>query len=314
MILRIRDILIVSRYEFMFGGIFFLFVVSALASSTWSRLSDNLFLIFCGSILWYLSHMIGSQVNCISDYEFDRKNKSHLSDAVDRLGHKTIWIFIHIESLLSLVVTFYMVWLTAQPVLTILWLIGYAITMGYSLEPVRFKRRGLLNPLSLLMVLYVLPVSYGYLTLKYDADILIIVLLATVGFQMLSLIIMNALEDVPEDNSHDIKTPFVLYGVRSTSLIAFSIFLIFSFPVSICFYQLIGSEMHRLIFIILNICGQLFIIRDMGLVTLNAWRLNPDTLKDQTNFQDIRRIGRRNSIHFAILGLIISMGSALSLQ
>src|SRR5215211_6953568 len=108
----VRAFAVVSRYEFMFGGIFFLFVVSALASGHWDNLWHNAGLAGWGTVTWYLSHMIGSQVNCLADYELDRKYKVRVPQAVDRLGRNTIWGLILVESLLALLVTLHMVGLT----------------------------------------------------------------------------------------------------------------------------------------------------------------------------------------------------------
>ena len=108
----------------------------------------------------------------------------------------------------------------------LLWGIGWLVSMGYSLEPVRFKRRGFLNPALLLAVLYAFPMHiYGYVVLRSDPDMTVIAVLTAVGLQMFSLILINEVEDIPEDRAYGIETPVVkfgLYPVSVTALLFFS--------------------------------------------------------------------------------------------
>jgi len=198
---RVADFFIVSRYEYMVGGIFFLFTVSALATGSWAQFGASLALIGLGTAVWYLSHMIGSQINCVADNELDRTYKVRVAAAVDRLGSPFILGCIVLESVLAVLLVWYMARLTGKWALPLLWGIGWLISMGYSLEPVRFKRRGFFNPASLIAVLYALPMIYGYVALRDDLDMVIVAVLAAVGLQMFGLILINEVEDIPEDRA-----------------------------------------------------------------------------------------------------------------
>jgi 4-hydroxybenzoate polyprenyltransferase len=309
----LKDFFIVSRYEYMVGGIFFLFMVSALATGSWAQLSVSLAIVGLGVVVWYLSHMIGSQINCVADAELDRSYKVRVAAAVDRLGSPFILGCIIVESVLALMVVWYMARLTGKWVLPLLWGIGWLISMGYSLEPVRFKRRGFFNPASLIAVLYALPMIYGYVALRDDLDVVIIAVLAAVGLQMFGLILINEVEDIPEDRAAGIETPVVVLGLGPVAAIALFVFALPAVVTIGGFAILIESPGARLVFVVAAALGQLLIIRDLVTLTIVARRTTADGAMDEPMPEEIRRIGKRNSIHFAILGLTIAIGSALAL-
>ena len=75
--------------------------------------------------------------------------------------------------------------------------------------------------------------------------------------------------------------------------------------------MLIENTGARLLFIAAATLGQLFIIRDLITLMLTAWQPAFTETMQEAMPQVIRQIGRRNSIHFAILGLTIAIGSAV---
>jgi 4-hydroxybenzoate polyprenyltransferase len=299
----------------MVGGIFFLFTVSALATGSWTQLGASLALVGLGTVVWYLSHLVGSQVNGIADEELDQAYKVRVAAAVDRLGSPLIWACIVVESILALLVVWYMARLTGKWLLPLLWSIGWLITMGYSLEPVRFKRRGFLNPAALLAVLYALPIIYGYVALRDDLDMVVIAVLMAVGLQMFSLILINEVEDIPEDRAYGIETPVVKLGLFPVAVMAL---LFFALPAIVTiggFASLIENTGARWLFVPVATLGQLIVIRDLVALTLVARQpAFAGAMQGATMPPEIRRIGKRNFIHFAILGLTIAIGSALALS
>ena len=310
MMSALRAFLVVSRYEFMFGGVFFLMIVSILATGSWQRMADSGLLIGLGIALWYLSHMLASQVNCIADHSLDRVYKRHLAAAVDRLGIRRIWLFVWGESLLALACAAYMFALTGKPLLPTLWIFGWLVSMGYSVEPFRFKRRGILNPLSLILVLYALPMLYGYHALSDRINANILLLLAATGLQMLSLIVLNELEDIPEDSIHGIRTPLVCYGLWPALPVVLVLFIVGAGMSLYLFSGLIESSWPKVSFLVLGSAGMAFIAKDIVALTVTAWQGRAAAIED---LRLIRLLGRRNSMHFAALGLVMCMGSIFSL-
>ncbi len=311
----VRAFLVVSRCEFMVGGVFFLFFVSALASRTWAQLLQNMPLIALGSSVWYLSHLVGGQVNCLADYEYDKEYKSHLVKAVDRLGRPALIGLVAAESVAAFFLALMMARLTGRPVLAGLWIAGWFFAVAYSIEPMRFKRRGIMNPASLTLVLYVFPVVFGYLALIRETDAVTPLVFVATGLQMLSLVLLNSLEDVPEDKARGIFTPFVLYGIWPVTFVALLLFVLGG-GAAICGLSLLIQRVAaRWLFLTLALLGYWLVTRDVLRLVLVA-RL--DTGAADTDpagvLTVVRACGGRNWLHFAILGLTVGGGSALSLK
>src|SRR5215213_966086 len=111
--------------------------------------------------LWYLAYWISSQVNCIADYELDKIYKSRLPQAIDILiGRKTIWWMITVETMVASTIVVYLAITESRVGLVMLWVVGLFLIAAYSLEPLRFKRRGYLNLVTLSLILYFLPALY----------------------------------------------------------------------------------------------------------------------------------------------------------
>jgi 4-hydroxybenzoate polyprenyltransferase len=294
--------------------VFFLFIVSALASGSWAWMGQNLPLVSLGTLVWYLSHLIGSQVNCLADYELDKDYKVRLARSVDQLGSRTIWVLIIAESVLALLITVLMSRMTGRPILCLLWLVGWGTAMGYSLEPLRFKRRGFLNPLSLTLVLYTLPVMYGYLALARSVETTVVFLLVAVGVQMFSLILMNEVEDIPEDTAHRILTPFVRYGIRPSVVVALLLFIVGAAGTISGLFILIDRAAVQWPFMGVAALGFFVVIKDLASLISASGLKKHDGQNQELLVKLLRTCGRRNALHFAILGLVIGVGTALTLK
>jgi len=311
---RLRSYLLISRCEFMPGGIFFLFLVAALASGSWRILGAHAHLVLWGSAVWYLSHLIGSQVNCLADRDLDRDNKPKYANAVDQLGSRAIWSFIFAESLLALLVVVHMVRLTGRFALGLLWGIGWLASLAYSLEPLRLKRRVLWNPLCLLLILYSLPVAFGYVALTDQWKTPAIIILTAIGLQMLSLMLMNEVPDIPEDAAHGIETPCVHYGLCRVARVALLLFTVGAAVALAGFATLAGPDPARLTVLALVGIIQIVVIRDLSALIRHGCRSTADDIRPSAIDAETRRLGRRNPAHFAILGLSIGAASILSLH
>src|SRR5215218_8841229 len=143
----IRAFLVVSRVEFMVMGIPVIALSALLAASRPNDLMGH------GAVrlglltaMWYLAYWISSQVNCLADYELDKRYKSRLPQAIDILkGPRTIWAMIAVETLVASAIVFYLAISESRIGLVVLWVVGLFLVGAYSLEPLRFKRRGFLN-------------------------------------------------------------------------------------------------------------------------------------------------------------------------
>jgi hypothetical protein len=168
--------------------------ISALlaASRPYDLMGDNAVRLVLLTTVWYLAYWISSQVNCIADYELDKHYKSRLPRSIDILnGPRTIWVIIAVESVVASATVVYLAITESRIGLVVLWVVGLFLIGAYSLEPLRFKRRGFLNLVTLSLILYFLPALYIYYAMAPQMKIL--PLLALLGFstQMIGLLLVN---------------------------------------------------------------------------------------------------------------------------
>src|SRR5215204_3415337 len=144
---KIWAFLLVSRVEFMVMGIPVIAVSALLAASRPNDLmGDGAVRLGLLTAVWYLAYWISSQVNCIADYELDKHYKSRLPRSIDILnGPRTIWVIIAVESAVASAIVVYLAISESRIGLVVLWVVGLFLIGAYSLEPLRFKRRGFLN-------------------------------------------------------------------------------------------------------------------------------------------------------------------------
>jgi len=219
---KIWAFFVVSRVEFMVMGIPVIALSALLAASRPNDLTGG------GAVrlglltaVWYLAYWISSQVNCIADYELDKHYKSRLPRSIDILnGPRTIWSMITLEIVVASAIVVYLAITESRIGLVVLWVVGLFLVGAYSLEPLRFKRRGFLNLVTLSLILYFLPALYIYYAMAPQMKIL--PLLALLGFstQMIGLLLVNQIEDYHEDKQMNVLTSSVRWGLKKASLVA----------------------------------------------------------------------------------------------
>ena len=219
---KVWAFLLVSRVEFMVMGIPVIAISALLAASRpYDLMADNAVRLGLLTAVWYLAYWISSQINCIADYELDKHYKSRLPRSIDILnGPRTIWVIIAVESVVASATVVYLAVTESRIGLVVLWVVGLFLIGAYSLEPLRFKRRGFLNLVTLSLILYFLPALYIYYAMAPQMKIL--PLLALLGFstQMIGLLLVNQIEDYHEDKQMNVLTSTVRWGLKKASLVA----------------------------------------------------------------------------------------------
>jgi 4-hydroxybenzoate polyprenyltransferase len=220
---KIWAFLLVSRVEFMVMGIPVIAISALLAASRPNDLmGDGAVRLGLLTAVWYLAYWICSQVNCLADYELDKRYKSRLPRSIDILkGPRTIWSMIAVETVVASAIVVYLAISESRVGLVVLWVVGLFLVAAYSLEPLRFKRRGFLNLVTLSLILYFLPSLYIYYAIAPNMKIL--PLLALLGFstQMIGLLLVNQIEDFHEDKEMNVLTSTVRWGLKRASLVSF---------------------------------------------------------------------------------------------
>ena len=141
---KIWAFLLVSRIEFMVMGIPVIALSALLAASRPNDLmGDGAVRLGLLTAVWYLAYWISSQVNCLADYELDKTYKSRLPRSIDILkGPRMIWWMLTVETVVASAIVVYLATSESGIGLVVLWLVGLFLVAAYSLEPLRFKRRG----------------------------------------------------------------------------------------------------------------------------------------------------------------------------
>jgi 4-hydroxybenzoate polyprenyltransferase len=170
----------------------------------------------------------GSIYNVYYDYELDKKNpvKNRLSKSIDELDNSLITLFLLIEPIIFLSLGLFLAYLRNNYIGFILLLIGTFFTIAYSKEPLKFKRRGILNPISLFLIIMFFPPIYGYINMGSLVNFYHILVILGLSFVEYGLGLYYTTVDYTEDKLDKIKTPSVLLGVRKSVIVSLLLIII----------------------------------------------------------------------------------------
>lgn len=205
------------------GGISLLLAFHHMGSQfkvTWGMLG-------IGLLVWWLSIFVASSMNCLGDYETDRldeSNKIRRTQAIDLVGSSLLWKINLIEIGLASLLTLFLVIGLNQLLLLGFWLLGLILATMYSFEPYKLKRRGLLNPATIVLGAMVTPMLFTYHVFlpRFSSEAIIVI--GLYGLQAYSLILVEQLSDYEEDMKTGMTTPCVLYGRHRTTLLALVVY------------------------------------------------------------------------------------------
>lgn len=176
--------------------------------------------------VWLLAHLIGAQINCLADYDLDRRFKSRLPAAIDLIGKRVLkrWIWVEVvgTTLIVLAVTIGL----RRPLLLVFWILGVILALLYSVPPVRLKGRVLWNPVTLTLVLYVLPMFFVLHLLTGGFDLLGSTVILLFSVQMVPMFLVDEVSDMEEDREVGLKTPCVVWGRGPVTLAATGIYIL----------------------------------------------------------------------------------------
>lgn len=215
----LRDSIRIRRPEFMVAEIPILLVAALLVTGSWGALWSPVFGVLCG--LFFLLFHFGDMTNCLADRELDAVYKTHLSEAVLRLGVGHVKWQIAITAGLALAAGALLSSWTAQWDIAALVALGLALGAAYSFAPVRLKGRGILQIPTLWAVIFVGPMLLVLRTLSPSLSPVLAVLAGCYGAMQQGTILVNTAEDLPEDVEAGIRTSAVAMGLHRTLAVAF---------------------------------------------------------------------------------------------
>jgi 4-hydroxybenzoate polyprenyltransferase len=309
---KIWAFLVVSRVEFMVMGLPVIAISALLAASRLNDLmGDGAVRLGLLTALWYLAYWISSQVNCIADYELDKHYKSRLPRSIDILkGPRTLWWMIAVEVVFASAIVVYLAITESRVGLVVLWVVGLFLIGAYSLEPLRFKRRGFLNLVTLSLILYFLPTLYIYYAMASQLKIL--PLLALLGFstQMIGLLLVNQIEDYHEDKEMNVLTSSVRWGLKKASMVS----LLFTAVMSV-FLLVLFSILARAPYVFLGVVVMLVAYAATLRYHLKLFQAATswEATHAQVAAQRVRQLAAQVPLWFFVAGLPLVLVAGLNL-
>ena len=169
--------------------------------------------------LHYSIAFFACNINSYFDYGVDKRYKKYMSDSVDILHKSTLRRIMVVELFIALffVVLFFVL---GYPIIGILALIGLLGAYGYSAEPLRVKKHGIVSPFPIL-ILYTLPLLGGWFIFSDAVSINFIIFI--IGYVLMNegFTLVNMCEDYSEDKKEGIATWAHVFGLQNTLKVAF---------------------------------------------------------------------------------------------
>ncbi|TCL57632.1 1,4-dihydroxy-2-naphthoate octaprenyltransferase [Kineothrix alysoides] len=283
----IKNFFILVRWEYLPSAINETGIPALLALLFVPFSSQYVFRVIMSLLIWYGAHFIGAQINNISDYESDKKFKSYISDSIEYFGMKKVKQMIIIETIIVSALTIGLTIVRRQPMLLILWLIGLFFAYAYSGKPFNFKRRTVMNPITLALVLYLIPMLFAYLLIAGDFHGLSVITILIFGVQMVPMFFMDEISDYEEDKEANVMNPCVRFGRRKTVMISIIIGSISNAAMLFYWFNNISyfSSLKMVLFII-ALLFFVFVILDYARI----YRMSePSLLRDESKLMKLKK-------------------------
>jgi len=230
-----------------------------------------------GILIFILLFNVGFMVNCWADWKVDELYKTKLYHSVIKMGRNKLGILVILHIIISIILAYHItIQLDRIEVSLLVW-IGIFLGVGYSIEPFRFKRRGLLHSLIALPIFFI-PGIYSYLlvnSLSITAPYTIIFISAAIGITIghYALILVSQAEDITADKKMNLVTPAVKWGLKKTLKISFESNFIGSIVITISILIMFLTINYWLLILIpIIIIGRYFSM-------IEVYKLYKNTLK-----------------------------------
>jgi 4-hydroxybenzoate polyprenyltransferase len=309
---KIWAFMLVSRVEFMVMGIPVIALSALLAALRPDDLmGDGAMRLGLLAALWYLAYWISSQVNCIADYELDKHYKSRLPRSIDILkGPRAIWLMIAVEIVVASAIVVYLAVTESRIGLVVLWVVGLFLVGAYSLEPLRFKRRGFLNLVTLTLILYFLPALYIYYAMAPQMKILPLLALLVFSTQMIGLLLVNQIEDYHEDKQMNVLTSTVRWGLKKASLVSLLFTAVMSVVLLVVFSILARNPYAFMAVAVILVAYAATLRYHFNLFrAATSWEVT----HDQAAAQRVRQLAAQVPLWFFVAGMPLVLVAGLNL-
>jgi len=211
----------VSRAEFLLPNLGSLIMGLAWGVTPPVSLLHLVVLVALSFTIINLSSAIGAQINTYSDYELDSRDerKKRLVQAMDSFRRSRLKRLLVVEFLFTLVLVSLFTLIQGKPILLFMWAVGIFLGWAYSAPPIRIKARSWMAPVTLILVLAVLPVLFAYYSFASAVDPLFLLSLAGLALTVYGVIIPTEIRDYFGDEKMGIETMTVHLGLVRASFL-----------------------------------------------------------------------------------------------
>ena len=223
-----------SRIEYIHSELIGVFIPILLASSS---IQDFLKLEVIESIIaFFFLFRSGFIINALTDIEADKKYKTYVSGSVDYFGKRFVRNLFILHLLLPLIITVHICYLINNYWLLPLIVVWIFFGIGYSIDPFRFKVRGVLHA-TLIYSVFLAPFFYLYFIISGIPQISTVFIFISLSIIHYGLALVNQSQDYIEDKDSGLLTPAVRWGLTRTLKLSLTLAVIglFIYLISIYF-------------------------------------------------------------------------------
>ena len=282
----------VSRWEFLPAVLVGILIGIFLGARSFQYLlsSGIVITLIEGIIIFLLLFNVGFMVNCWADWKVDELYKTKLYMAVKKMGRSNLGVLVVIHIVASILLAYHLTMVIGRIEISVLVWIGIFLGVAYSVEPFRFKRRGILHSLIAIPIFFI-PGFYSYflvsdLPLDAPYTYLFFLLAAGITVSHYALILVSQAEDFPADKKMGLYTPAVKWGLKKTLYISFISNLLGSIVITIAFmlmFLMINIWLMALLPLI--IVGRYLSMR----AVISLYRISLDTSSNSALLEEIRK-------------------------
>lgn len=288
----IRFYTTVSRWEFLpavFVGIL-IGIFMGVKSIQYLFSYGFVFTLIEGIFVFIILFNVGFMVNCWADWKVDELYKTKLYKAVKGMGRTKLGILVVVHIIVAIILAFHLTLVIDRIEISVLVWVGTFLGVTYSIEPFRFKRRGLLHSLIALPIFFIPGVYSFFLVSDLPLDSLYTILFIIMGLGVTvghyALILISQAEDLPADKKMNLYTPAVKWGLKKTLYISFTTNFIGSIIITIALILMfLMINIWLLALIPLIIIGRYFSMKEV--YTLHKFSLNQS--EEKILLEEIRK-------------------------
>ncbi len=206
------------RPEFFRAELPILLVPAMLSATSLGALASVPF--FEGVLLFFLLFNVGDMVNCWFDRDVDLHRKTHLAEAIARVGRGSLLAQIVISARIATALAVQLALTLDRPWLAPAGLLGAILGAGYTAPPLRLKSRGVVQLAAYVGLLFVAPMLMvaGVFSERPSVEVLLASL--SFGAMQTGVLLVNTAEDLDEDEREGIRTVAVALGARGSIVLA----------------------------------------------------------------------------------------------